>query len=265
MNATLEKEMETKTDFLEKKVEELNLANANLQALYDGIVEASQQQLSKGNIGKIISTGEYDKRAKRIESFQKTFAQTSNLMDSLKSQIEVMEKAQASKKVKEGLASKKKALDTSRENCIKALKEIDSLWTQQMNDINLQYKQATAKLAEAQRSWLSFEEELTGAVSADSEVPGPQAGQDRRGKADIAFLSFSQARTHLQIIEQELKTTFHNISETRARIASLRDDPSGTDTTISAGNSDTANKSLPKKRTNQVGTRASKRQKSMKK
>jgi hypothetical protein len=220
----------------------------------------------------LIATPEYIQRSKEVMTLQQSLSQGSNIVQSLESQIMVMEKAQPSKKVKDALVEKKKLLKEKYINHIKLLEEIENLHTLQVKEIHKQLDEATANLEVARKEWLATEQELA-AATEDDKSDDNSTNTDLQAKTDAAAMRFSTARQHWQSIKEELEVTLGKLSDSRSRIADLKDSPyvvmmASEGDTVDADETTTTDESnsnpADKKRATPAARRQSKRQKTNK-
>jgi chromosome segregation ATPase len=171
------------------------------------------------DISNPVTSIDYLQITKEINALQKSLAHESNVVESLLAQISVMEKAQPSKKVKDGLAEKKKLVKEKQDNCIKILESVVRLHTQQLDEIYKQSDEATKKLEIVRKEWWTSEQELTTASSSSDGTTNNHA--DLTAKADAAAMRFSTARQDMQRIKEDLESTLRKLSDSRSRIADL--------------------------------------------
>ncbi|KAG7350841.1 hypothetical protein IV203_010201 [Nitzschia inconspicua] len=236
-NTTMKNELDLKTkvvteqtseqDTLKQQYNECQASNIKLSkdletvkaelATLKSLDRAHQSQTTT-----IPQTAAQVKRANLIQRFETVFTQDLSAIESLQSQITVMEKAQPSKKVKEGLAEKKKALHEKKASQINTLEKIEKLQDQQVQAIQKQLDEAAVKLEAARKEWYESEERLSTTTNV------PNQNEEMQAKVDASASAFSIARQQVQSIKMELSNLLSQRSENRGRLANLRDVDDGT-------------------------------------
>jgi chromosome segregation ATPase len=223
----LKEQLEESEASRSKLSEELEKVQHDLEVAKRSTGSAS----GSGAVSPVTFSAVHAKRAKMIQNFEKSVANDSNVVDSLVAQIRVMKKAQPSKKVKEGLAAKEKALEEKRESHIKTLEKIEKLQTQQSTELHQELDKVTAEVEAARKAWLACEQQLLD--TADAATRG-----NLQAKTDAAAMRFSVARRRWQAVKSELSNLLTQVSENRGKIAELRNPDDGdaaTTTTATTG------------------------------
>lgn len=167
-------------------------------------------------------TKDEEERGKRIQSLENSISKDSHIVHSLEAQIAVMEKAQPSKKVKEGLASKRDELRRKREHHFAIVREMEVLTEQQLAEYYQKSNEARERVGQARTDWLDNNQKLAEALVGEPlDSEGIGVFQTEANRASRAIVT---AIEEWQNCSCELMEAATRLANYRSRFADLPDE-----------------------------------------